>query len=244
MEIVRSKIFSQFPELLFAISTSRGGASDGKFNLNLSFNVGDLPENVKENRRRFYAALGIPEDQIVYTQQQHTNNVVVCSSADVYPNCDSLITNTPQLYLSISAADCNPVMLYDPATKTVAGIHAGWRGTLAGIVKNTVAKMREHCNVTPADVIAFIGPSAGKCCYEVGEEVALKFSEECREKKSGAKYLLDLKRVNMIQLLENGVQESHIEVHPDCTIHNDLYHSYRRDGKASGRMHAIIGLKQ
>ncbi len=244
MEIIRSEILSQYPELVVGMSTGRGGASDGKFNLNLSFNVGDQPENVKENRRRFFSALGISEDRIAYTQQQHTNNVAVCSRADIFPKSDALVTNTSQLFLSISTADCTPVMLYDPVTKTVAGIHAGWRGTLAGIVKNTVAKMREHCNVTPADVLAFIGPSAGKCCYEVGEEVALKFSEECRGKKSGAKYLLDLKRANMIQLLENGVQESHIEVHSDCTIRNDLYHSYRRDGKASGRMHAIIGLKQ
>ena len=243
MEIIRSTIFSQFPELLFGMSTQSGGVSPEKLDLNLSFNVGDSIENVKENRNRFFSTLEISENEVAFPLQQHTNNVFVCSFPGKFSECDALITKQSRLPLAISIADCTPVMLYDPVTKTIAGIHAGWRGTASRIVVNSLKLMKEKFSVQLENVFAFIGPSAGKCCYEVGEEVAEQFPKECVGKKNEKKYLLDVKHANLLQLLENGLLKSHIEVHSDCTIHNDKYHSFRRDGKKSGRMLAVIGLR-
>ena len=244
MQIVQSNIFKDIPEILFAMSTADGGISSGKFGLNLSFNVQDLPENVIENRKRFFTSLGIFESQIAFTQQNHTANVAAVNRPATAENCDAIHTNCKNVFLAISIADCTPVMLYDKKHHAIAGVHAGWRGTAGRIVEKTIKEMQNTYGTNTADIVAFIAPSAGKCCYEVGAEVAEQFPKQCSVQKSDQKFLLDVKHANMIQLLENGVQNSNIEVHTDCTIHNHLYHSFRRDGNQSGRMFAIIGLKE
>jgi YfiH family protein len=242
MTIVRSEIFKRFPEILFGMSTNSGGVSSGTLGLNLSFHVNDNPDDVKENRKRFFAQLGISEDHVAFTRQQHTVNIVTVNQSGINENCDALITGKRNIFLSISVADCTPVMLYDPRENIIAGIHAGWRGTAGRITEKTVLQLKNDYNCDPAEIVAFIGPSAGKCCYEVGEEVASQFPERCSSVLPNGKYLLDVKLANAIQLLECGVRNSNIEVHKECTIENGLYHSHRRDGKGSGRMLAIIGM--
>lgn len=240
MNIVRSKIFKHHPELIFGMSTRNYAA----FGLNMSFNVGDDPQHVVENRKRFFSVLGIDANRVAFPQQEHTNVVQICEVPAQHPHCDALVSNAENTFLAVSIADCTPVMLYDPMKKVVAGIHAGWRGSSKEIVVKTVQLMKQHYDIDPANILAFIGPSAGVCCYQVGKEVAELFPGECTVGKKDGKFLLDVKEANRLQLLANGVQESHIEVHPDCSIHEQLYHSYRRDGKQSGRMLAIIGMKK
>ena len=242
MDIIRSKIFEQYPELVFGMSTRSG--SDDALGRNMSFNVGDDTQNVRENRKRFFAELGIDGERIAFPQQEHTNVVHICTAPAHYPRCDALVTATKGIFLAVSVADCTPVVLYDPSKRIVAGIHAGWRGTSKNIVRNAVQLMKEHYAVDANNIAAFIGPSAAACCYEVGSDVAALFPTECKKEKGSGKFLLDVKEANRLQLLANGVQESHIEVHPDCSIHNRLYHSYRRDGKKSGRMLAVIGMEK
>jgi len=243
MHIIRSKIFSQYPEILFGMSTNSGGVSAGKFGLNLSYHVNDDPDNVLENRKRFFSALGITHEQVAFTRQQHTTNIVSVDRSGITENCDALITNRRSLYLSISVADCTPVMLYDKKKSIIAGIHAGWRGAAGRIVEQTLYQMKKDFKTNPIDIIAFIGPSAGKCCYEVGREVAYQFPNECITDSPNGKFLLDVKQSNLLQLLENGIPNSNIEVSEDCTIHNTIFHSHRRDGKQSGRMFTVIGIK-
>ncbi len=243
MQIVRSNIFESVPELLFGMSTVDGGVSNDKFGLNLSFNVKDSETSVIENRKRLFTSLGIRESQIAFTQQKHTTNIIAVERSGMNENCDALHSNHKNVFLAISIADCTPVMLYDKGSKAAAGIHAGWRGTAGRIVEKTIKEMQRSYGTKIEDILAFIGPSAGKCCYEVGEEVAEQFQKECSIRKENGKYLLDVKQSNVLQLLENGVLNSNIEVHPDCTIHNKKYHSFRRDGIQSGRMFAIIGIK-
>lgn len=242
MEIVRSQILSRFPEVLSGMSTASGGVSPGPLGLNLSFNVSDLPDNVKQNRRLFFDALGITEERVAFTRQQHTTNIIRVNGPGINENCDALMTDQRDTYLAISIADCTPVLLYDPVTKTVAGIHAGWRGTAGRIVEKSVRLFNSNFGVDPSTVIAFIGPSAGKCCYEVGGEVARQFPEATYSSMNNGKYRLDVKQANLLQLLDSGVQNSNIEMHSDCSIHNSLYHSHRRDGNLSGRMFAVIGI--
>lgn len=241
MTIIRSAIFSQYPDIVFGMSTRDVSAPSG---LNISFNVGDDPAIVQSNRTAFLTALNINEGRIVFPQQEHTNTVAVCRQPQRIPSCDGTVTAEKDLFLAVTIADCTPVMLYDTRRKVVAGIHAGWKGTARHIVGRAISLMCESHNTDPADIIAFIGPSAGVCCYEVGSDVAATLPSECIIPKSNGKFFADIKKANLLQLIDNGVRESHIEVNSDCTIHNHLYHSHRRDGKRSGRMMAVIGIKQ
>ena len=148
------------------------------------------------------------------------------------------------MFLSVSIADCAPVFLFDAMKKIVACVHAGWRGTEQRILQKTIRTMLQEFGSKPGDVSAFIGPSAGQCCYEVGEDVAQRFDAEFVSRRNG-KFYLDIKKANEEQLRNAGVPGTNIEVHENCTIcRTELYHSYRRDGDKSGRMMAIIGLSQ
>lgn len=241
MKIVRSILLSTFPEVLFGMSTNTGGIHSDTMGLNLSFNVGDHPEQVQANRNAFFTALGVPGDRIAFTQQEHTVNIASVTMPGTCEHCDALVTDRTDLFLAISIADCTPLILYDPVRHCIAGIHAGWRGTAGRIVSRTIEKIVSEYGTDPRDLVAFIGPSAGKCCYEVGREVAEQFDERSSVQKADGKFMLDVKHANMLQLLESGVRNTNIEVHSDCSIHDPLYHSHRRDGKRSGRMLAVIG---
>jgi len=210
--------------------------------MNTSYHVGDAAEYVSENRRIFLGLLGIPERQLAIPQQRHTAVVKNISAPGTYEYCDALMTNVANVYLSVSVADCIPIFIYDVSKKAVACVHAGWRGSEQKIVEKTLQRMGQVFGTEPDGVLAFIGPAAGKCCYEVGAEVAQKFDDEFIDRRAGKLYL-DLKQVNWQQLRSVGVADSRIERHKDCTICNPAsYHSFRRDRERSGRMMGIIGL--
>ncbi len=244
MEIIRSEVFSRYPEIIFGMSTRQGGISAGKLDLNMSFNVDDTRANVEENRRRFFNALQIPESSVAFPVQCHSNKVLVARKTGRYEACDGLITLQRNVFLAVSVADCVPIFLFDRNTKAIAGVHAGWRGTCSHIVNNAVRLMKKEFAVNATDLVAFIGPSAGKCCYEVGGEVASQFEPKFVEEGKNHKFKLDLKSANYSQLLSEGVPAENIEVHSACTIcSSERFHSYRRDGKESGRMLGIIGVR-
>ena len=243
MEIIRSHIFSRYPQIVFGMSTRDGGVSPGTLGMNLSFNVDDDKVNVIENRRRFFGSLHIGLDELAFPMQCHSSKVQSISTWGGYEECDGLVTNEYGVFIAVSVADCVPVFLFDPKTRTLAGLHAGWRGTALEIVKNGVARMVTEFATDPKDIIAFIGPSAGKCCYEVDEEVAGRFGAEFVSNGKSGKRKVDLKNANRQQLVSEGVPDSNIEVHEGCSIHEAaLYHSHRRDGKGSGRMMAVAGI--
>jgi len=243
MEIIRSELLSQFPQIIFGMSTRNGGISPGALGMNLSFNVGDDKVNVIENRRRYFGALHIGLDELAFPMQCHSSEVQSISTWGGYENCDALVTSEFGVFIAVSVADCVPIFLFDPITRTVAGVHAGWRGTSSRIVKNAIALMRSKHAVDPTNIRAFIGPAASKCCYEVNDEVAKLFAPDFAVKNGTGKWYVDLKGSNLQQLVLEGVSSSNIEVHAGCTIHEaKTYHSHRRDGKASGRMMGVIGI--
>jgi len=243
MEIIHSELFSQFPQIIFGMSTRKGGISPGALGLNLSFNVGDDKVNVIENRRRYFGALHIGLDELAFPMQCHSSEVQSISTWGGYENCDALVTSEFGVFIAVSVADCVPIFLFDPITRTVAGVHAGWRGTSSRIVKNSITLMKSKHAVDPTNIRAFIGPAASKCCYEVDDEVAKLFAPEFALKNGTGKWYVDLKSSNLQQLLLEGVSSTNIEVHAGCTIHEaKMYHSHRRDGKASGRMMGVIGI--
>jgi YfiH family protein len=211
--------------------------------MNTSFSVGDDRRNVERNRELFLASHGIGPADLASPQQVHGNVVRRVSEPGSYPDCDALVTNAPGVFLTVSHADCVPILLYNPVAVAVAGVHAGWKGTDAGIAAVALHTMEEEFGAPPSGTLAYLGPAAGPCCYQVGEDVAARFDREF-VRAVGGKYYLDLKQANLQQLCSAGVFPRNVEVSPHCTIcRPDLFHSYRRDGDHSGRMMAVIGLK-
>lgn len=135
---IKFKIFEKYPELTCAFSTRLGGKSEGYFgDMNLSFNVGDNPDTVKENYRIFCNAVGINPENIVISHQTHKTNILSVTKADCgkniwrerdYSDIDALVTNEKGVALVTHSADCCLLGFYDPKNKVIASAHAGWRG--------------------------------------------------------------------------------------------------------------------
>ena len=240
---VRSRLLSSFPTIRYGISSRAGGVSPEPYGMNLSLHVGDKRENVITNRGRFFIPLGIGLDRLAVPRQVHGDTARRVQEPGTYESCDALMTNKPELFLVVTVADCLPIFLFDPMTKSVAAVHAGWRGSKLRILDKALRGMSAEFGTKASDLIAYVGPSAGVCCYEVGEEVASEFDPEFKERQDGKKPHLDLKRFNKQLLLESGVSEESIEISEYCTICNpELFHSCRRGGEKSGRMMGVIGL--
>jgi len=149
---------------------------------------------------------------------------------------DALLENTPGAVVAVKTADCVPILLVDSRQHAVAAVHAGWRGTAARIAERVVASMAERFGTQAADLDAAIGPGIGKCCYEVGPEVAAQFGGQGRVH-------LDLADLNRTQLLEAGLTVERIYASNLCTMcGGEEFHSYRRDKDAAGRMYSFVGL--
>jgi YfiH family protein len=241
MKVIYPEIFKNFPEIIAAQSTKIGGVSPEPYGMNLSSHVGDTRENVAKNRRMFFAEIGVPEGtRAVYQNQIHaTSMTVVHGGEGIVRNSDALITLQPNVLLAITVADCVPMLIYEPNKQVIASVHAGWRGTEQMIAKSVIKKLKDM-GAKPKDMYIFIGAAASGEHYEVGSDVATLFEKKYIKEQGDDKFLLDLKLANFDQLVFGGVPESHIEVSPLCTISDPTLHSYRRDGKKSGRMLAVI----
>lgn len=162
---------------------------------------------------------------------------------------DALVTDQPGVTVAVRTADCVPVLVHDPRRRVVAAIHAGWRGAIADIVPKTLALMHTRFGSSVADVRVSIGPSAGSCCYEVDAPVLQQLRAGFEEWPSvvrgsdGDKARLDLKELIRRQVQRHGVDAAQISVVNLCTIcHDDLFYSYRREGRVIGAMVSGIAL--
>lgn len=148
---------------------------------------------------------------------------------------DALVTDESGLMVSIRTADCLPILIADKRTGAVAAIHAGWRGTAAGIAGAAVARLREEFGARTEDLVAAIGPGIGGCCYEVGEDVAGQLGQA----QAGC---VDLARHNRRQLEQAGLAANSIDALALCTFCDaERFWSYRREGERAGRMISFIG---
>ncbi|MFI5145171.1 MAG: peptidoglycan editing factor PgeF [Ignavibacteria bacterium] len=225
------------------MSTKRGGSNLPPFYNNLSYKVGDNENTVSSNRHKFFSSLNIDEKNLAVPKQVHSPNVQIIETPGSYPETDALITNKKNLFLSVSVADCYPVLIYDKVKQVIAAVHSGWRGTQKKILTYTLNKIIEQYNCIPNDLIIFIGPGISKNNFEVGEDVALLFDEKYRIKRNG-KYFIDLREDLADQLSFFHIPAVNIEFNPMCTFGEaDYLHSYRRDKENSGRMLAVIGMK-
>src|SRR5205814_79392 len=135
---------------------------------------GDSPEAVEENRARVLRASGARA--LAFARQVHGARVLTVTAADVGDQeADALCSDRPDLAVTVFVADCVPVLIVDPRTGAFAAVHAGWRGTVAGILRCAVATMKDDFGSRPADLRAALGPSIGPCCFEVGPEVEALF---------------------------------------------------------------------
>lgn len=243
MEILTSEKFSKYPEIVFGFSTIKGGVSPAPFGMNLSIATNDTKENVYRNREIFFERLGINIQEVNFQKQVHSTDLIKIESPGFAGDCDATFTDKPGVFLTVSVADCLPVFIYDPVKKNVAGIHAGWRGTADGITLKTIEKIKNDLNSNPEDMIVFVGPCISQDKFEVGEEVGELYNEDVKFFRDG-KYFIDIRSENVKQLLKAGVVEANIEHSSLCTFsERELLHSYRRDGKNSGRMFGVIGMK-
>jgi len=222
-----------------------GGVSTGIYeSLNLRRNSDDSRENVYENYRRVLEKAGC--SRYVYLSQQHTDTIYHVDETDALPDVfaplregDGLITRTPELALMVFAADCVPILLEGDGV--AAAVHAGWRGTSAGIAAKAVREM--GCD--PSSIRAWIGPAAGSCCYQVGDEVrsALRDRMGAEAEAFFVEDRVDLKGFNRRLLEQSGVTD--IWVSQICTICNhESYWSHRYTGGQRGVQAGIIVLNE
>ena len=230
--------------------------------MNFTFTRGDNPDHVLENYRRMGKALEVDVERMVLSYQTHTTNVRLVTEEDAgkgivkerdYKDVDGLITNVPGITLVTFYADCVPLYFLDPVHLAVGLSHSGWRGTVRQMGKITLDKMREAFGTRAEDVLACIGPSICRECYEVGSEVALEFMEgydrinwnSILTEKGNGKYLLDLWRANEIVLLDAGVRQENIQVTDICThCNSDYLFSHRRTGNERGNLAAFLGIRE
>jgi len=252
----------KYENLLQFVSTRMGGYSNPPYDsLNLGFSSGDNPIQVSKNRETLSSTLGIFPDNLVTSRQVHGDNIRIITEgmikADLSFNRipketgDGMVTNLPNVCLTVIIADCAPVMLYDPKNNVVGIAHAGWRGTIKRVSQRVLEAMLKEYDCNPGDIVAGIGPSIGPCCYQVGGEVVAEVKKYLgggqglisRETSDGKGYF-DLWEANRKQLLEMGIPERNIEVSNLCThCHHDMFFSYRYQGPLFGRFAAGIMLK-
>lgn len=256
-------MFSNTGIVRHGFSTRLGGVSQGDYtSMNLSFTRGDDEVAVRENYRRMAKAIGVTCENMVLSQQTHTTNVRVVTEADRgkgimrpldYTDVDGMVTNVPGICLVTFYADCVPLYFVDTHRKAIGLSHSGWRGTVGKIGKETVRKMTEEYGCDPKDILAAVGPSICMDCYEVSEDVILKFKENFAQKywkdlfykKENGKYQLNLWKANEIIFKEAGILPEHIAVTNVCTHCNSkILYSHRTSGNRRGNLAAFLALKE
>jgi YfiH family protein len=174
--------------------------------------------------------------------QVHSAVVAVAGATSVSPEkADAIITGVRGRWVGIRTADCVPLLLADRRGRAVAAVHAGWRGTVANIARESVRRLGETYGCRPQDLIAAIGPCISRCCFEVGPEVGRQFLALLGEGADLQR--IDLVEANRRQLIAAGIEPESIDSSDLCTAcDSGEFHSYRRDREMSGRMVAAIAL--
>jgi len=219
------------PDVIVAFS-GRGHAPDGE------------PAPTPYLARRLADALALNGTKIHWARQVHGDAAARVGGSDgaarviCAGECDALATDRSGEALVVQTADCVPILL--AGGRAIGAAHAGWRGTAKRVAPSAVAALRQ-LGEKPSDLRAWVGPSIGACCYEVGGEVAAQFAGDFVRAGCGGGYRLDLRAVNVAQLVAEGLSRDAIAVHPACTrCGGDTYASWRRDGARAGRMIALI----
>jgi YfiH family protein len=235
-------------------STRAGGVSPAPYHsLNLGSKWGDSPENVAENRRRLLAASGARA--MVRVSQKHGTHVVRVTAGDDPETvkgmeADGLCSDEAGLGLSVHVADCVPVLIADPRTGACAALHAGWRGTVAGVTMAGVKALADGFGCRPEDLRVALGPCIGPCCFDVGAEVVAAFeaawpgahAADIVVERSGFQPRIDLRQCLRLQFQAAGVLPESIDASADCTNCDPAgrFYSFRHSGRLTGQLVGFI----
>lgn len=229
-------LFNNNPQIIAGLSER----SDGSM---IWWNRLPVNEFILKNRERYFKKIGINPKCVVAGGIAHGINVAVITEQDTGKyllNTDALITNAPNLFLTVTVADCLPVYFFDPETQSIGLAHAGWRGLTAGVLENVVSKLRGECGARAENLQIIIGPHIRACHYEVREEVAAQFNEQNIERRAGRIF------VNLATEAESrlrGLGVENISVDQTCVYEDKKFYSARRDkAEPLEGMMAYIGL--
>jgi polyphenol oxidase len=198
LRILEAPALAMLDWLVHGFSTRPGGASElASTNgaprakndrvLNLGFTAWDSRARVLDNRKKFFHAIGADKLRAVTLRQIHSDSAHRADASggsghtdanEKVPQGDALFTRDRGILLAVQTADCIPILLADTKRRAVAAVHAGWRGTLRRIAAKTLGRMQMEFGTRPEDVVAALGPGIGRCCYEVGSEVARDFDAQ------------------------------------------------------------------
>lgn len=253
MQSITSPLLSPYRQIIHTFTTRHGGVSKPPFDTNnLAFHVGDDASDVLNNQHLLARKLGYDLDRLVHMRQIHSDRIVIVDpSADNFehpPECDALITDKPGVPLMVMTADCTPVLLFDHVRNVIAVVHAGRAGALKGIVPKTVKKMQQVFHCRPEDVLAVLGPSIHSCCYEVGETIAKEvddagFGYAVVERED--RFYLEVNAIIKRQLEKIGIREDNLDDLDICNAcEHEAFFSYRADRQKTGRIAAVIMLRQ
>jgi len=207
--------------------------------------------NEHDDYRRLASCFGVEASDLVGVRQVHGRSVETVRPdhprAD-RAEADAIISTDPSAVIMVRVADCVPILLADRRQRAVAAVHAGWRGTCAGIA-TTVVEALADMGIPGQDLVAAIGPSIGPCCYQVDERVRTTFLGTTPEavgwfaEDGTGRWKLDLWAATVDQLEWAGVPTGAIHCSRFCTAdHLDRCFSYRAEGPGTGRLVAAIRL--
>jgi polyphenol oxidase len=253
MEITWLKVhqWERYDGLLHGFIGRRGGKSVGSYaGLNTSYRVGDDAKVVSQNVCDMKQVVGIHDGRIITMKQVHGDHIIEVKDRNIKEagEADGMLTREKDAFLAVLTADCVPVLLAAPEKKIAAVLHAGWRGSLAGIAAKMVDFFNAEHGISPERIQAAIGPAIGPCCYEVKEDVSRplierwgKIADGCVANREG-KTFVDLRRLNRLTLEQCGVRTKQIfDVGPCTSCATEDFFSYRRERKQTGRQISFIG---
>jgi len=232
------------PHIVHAFSTRRSERNDFTFRASSGNPILEI------NRVRFLAAIGAAGWPSLKLKQVHSGivrDMNDTSAANEALEGDAAVTGLRGVLIGVQTADCVPILVADSQARAVAAIHAGWRGTAARIADTTVKRLFSFLGVEPKDLTVAIGPHIGVCCYEVGDEVVEAIGDPAvfERRAEWPRAHLNLGEANRRQFLNAGLLDEQIETSSLCThCSQDLFHSYRRDGKKAGAMLSVIGIAE
>lgn len=197
-----------------------------------------------ENRKKYLGKRGSNLENLVAARLVHGGDVEIVKDTSklIIDDVDGLLTNNPNIILSVTSADCLPIFLFDPVKRVVGILHCGWRGVVKGIVENALEKMENNFGSEIKNILVGIGPGIQSCHFEVKEDLLENFVDyrQFVVKKNDKKYF-NLTGLIRRKLILHKIKLENIEIDTRCSYCEDKLWSYRRDGKLGGEVQAGMG---
>ncbi|TYQ15582.1 UNVERIFIED_CONTAM: hypothetical protein Cloal_2053 [Acetivibrio alkalicellulosi] len=256
VELLQFNKFLKYNNITHCFTTRNGGVSKSEYqSLNMAFNKSDDRKNVEENYKRVAKSIDIDIKNMVFSNQVHDSKIRVVNEDDRGKGIiresdiigfDGLVTNVKNVALVTFYADCVPVFLFDPVKTVISLVHSGWRGTVKNISVEAVKLMKEEYGSIESNIEVIIGPSIGRCCFEVEDDALKEFEKnaywsELLYNKDGIKWKVDLQSLIIKSLIYQGLRDENIFNCKICTKCNkDMFFSHRGHKGKTGTLAAIM----